>query len=124
MKKTKNRIKMLLLLCFLPAFFGCEKHEALPIDYHKKIITINPTKYNADISVDAAASIYHINPYATWYIDTYKHFDHGDVCLIGKYASVFIYEITSEGWQGRYEYTMCISDTIYIDSTQFKPIEY
>lgn len=124
MKKTKNGIKMLLFLCFLPVMFGCEKHETLPMNYPSMIITINPTKYHADISVNAAATIYTVKPFTTWTIDTYKHFDEGDVCLIGKYAEVFIYEITSNGWEGRYEYTMVITDTIYIDSTQFKPIEY
>jgi hypothetical protein len=115
--------KVLFFLCFI-AIFGCEKHEALPIDYHSKIITINPTKYHANIAIKESASIYTINPFATWYIETYKHFDDGDVCLIGKYAEVFIYEITNKGWEDRYEYTCVITDTIYIDSTKFQPIKY
>lgn len=113
--------KILFVLCFLPVIFGCEKHEEPRMNYPPKIVTINPTKYNADVRIEWTSTVYTIKAFSNSTIDTYKHFYEGDVCLIGKYADVFIYEITSNGWEGRYEYTCVITDTIFIDSMKFKP---
>ena len=113
--------KLFCLILFVSLFAGCEKNdEALNSIYPKYVYVDNPTKYYANIEIYAISSISRFDPETCWKIDTYKKLCGEWVCIIGEPCTITMSELTPTGYVYLYYYTCLVTDTIHIDSTQFK----
>lgn len=117
-------MKKLLYLSIIVIFFAsCTKNNPEPECYHAGGITfINKTGLYASVDMWYIATITTVKPgeSVTKPAHIKRTAGEGWICLVGREITISMYDMNTIGQPTLYEFTDIISDTVIIDSTEFK----
>lgn len=115
--------KLSLFILSLALFASCEKNNPEPECYHAGGITfINKTGLYASVDMWYISTITTVKPGEAVTKPAHIKRTGGDgwICLVGREITITMYDKNTLGQPALYEFTDIISDTVIIDSTEFK----
>ena len=107
------------ILCLI--FASCkETYEDFKCYHPYGVTFINKTGLSAQVEIKCMASYIDLKPGDTIHMDAHVELQRYSTCLIGKPIIIYMYDKNTVGQPVLYEFTDIISDTVIIDSTEFK----